>query len=408
MARAPLWTRDFTIITLGTVVSMLGNAMTGFAMGLLVLDYTKSTFLYALFMVVYNLPQIFMPFLAGPYLDRFSRKKVIYTLDFISGGLYLLIWGLLRAGIFGFGWLLGLCLILGSFDSIYMVAYDSFYPNLISEGNYTKAYSVSSMIYPLAAVMTPVAAWCYDSVGPAPIFLFNAITFWVAAVMETQIKAKETHVASVATQYNAKTYLSDFKNGISYLKGERGLLCITMYFTLSFVTYAAGDTLILPYFKSEPTLGAMTFSYVMAFSILGRMIGSWIHYRHKLKPGHKFYIALFVYVATAFLDGSFLYFPVAVMMAMQFFTGFLGVTSYNIRISSTQSYVPDAMRGRFNGVFQMLTTLGMVVGQLLFGALGEILPIRPLVLGASIVCALLALIIYFGKKYVEPIYSRDA
>ncbi len=40
-----LWTRDFTIITLGTVVSMLGNAVSGFAISLLVLDYTGSVFL---------------------------------------------------------------------------------------------------------------------------------------------------------------------------------------------------------------------------------------------------------------------------------------------------------------------------------------------------------------------------
>ena len=79
-----LWTKNFTIITLGTVVSMLGNAISGFAIGLLVLDYTQSTFLFALFMVVYNLPKIIMPLVAGPYLDRFSRAKVIYTLDFIS------------------------------------------------------------------------------------------------------------------------------------------------------------------------------------------------------------------------------------------------------------------------------------------------------------------------------------
>ena len=34
----PLWTRDFTIITLGSVVSMLGSVLAGFAMSLLVLD----------------------------------------------------------------------------------------------------------------------------------------------------------------------------------------------------------------------------------------------------------------------------------------------------------------------------------------------------------------------------------
>ena len=39
-----LWTRDFTIITLGSVISMLGNDAAGFAMSLLVLDYTGSGF----------------------------------------------------------------------------------------------------------------------------------------------------------------------------------------------------------------------------------------------------------------------------------------------------------------------------------------------------------------------------
>ena len=86
-----LWTRNFTIITLGSIVSMLGNSVSGFAIGLMVLDYTNSTFLFALFMVIYNLPKVAAPLFAGPYVDRFSRKKVIYTLDFISSGIYLLL-----------------------------------------------------------------------------------------------------------------------------------------------------------------------------------------------------------------------------------------------------------------------------------------------------------------------------
>ena len=43
-----LWTKNFTILSLGTVVSTLGNAVSGFAISLLVLDYTGSTLLYTL------------------------------------------------------------------------------------------------------------------------------------------------------------------------------------------------------------------------------------------------------------------------------------------------------------------------------------------------------------------------
>ena len=73
-----LWTKNFTILSLGTVVSTLGNAVAGFAISLIVLDYTGSTLLYAVFAVVYNLPKVIMPFLAGPYLDSSRGKDDIY------------------------------------------------------------------------------------------------------------------------------------------------------------------------------------------------------------------------------------------------------------------------------------------------------------------------------------------
>ena len=56
MHSQPLWTRDFVIITIGTAISTLGNAIAGFAISLLLLDHTGSTLLYALFMACYYLP----------------------------------------------------------------------------------------------------------------------------------------------------------------------------------------------------------------------------------------------------------------------------------------------------------------------------------------------------------------
>ncbi len=108
-----LWTRDFTIITIGSVISMLGNSLVGFAMSLMVLDYTNSSMLYAIYMVLYTLPQLITPIISGAILDRFSRKKMIYTLDFISAVSYLIISITLLIGIFNFPMFSIIVLLLG-------------------------------------------------------------------------------------------------------------------------------------------------------------------------------------------------------------------------------------------------------------------------------------------------------
>jgi len=64
-SQTTLWTRDFTIITAGSVVSMFGNAMSGFAMSLMVLDLSESTFLYSIYISMFTLPQLIMPVFSG-------------------------------------------------------------------------------------------------------------------------------------------------------------------------------------------------------------------------------------------------------------------------------------------------------------------------------------------------------
>ncbi|KSV60077.1 MFS transporter [Acetivibrio ethanolgignens] len=410
-----LWTKNFTIITLGTVVSMLGNAVSGFAISLLVLDYTESTFLYALFMVVYNLPKIITPILAGPYVDRFSRKRVVYILDFLSSGIYLIMFWVLGQGFFHYGVFLLVCLLVGSIDGIYTVAYDSLYPNLVSEGNFSKAYSISSMIYPLAAFMVPVASFAYSYFGTAaPLFLFNAVTFFIAAVFETQIDYKEKHIKNEYQHFDAASYRRDFREGLQYLLAEKGLFIITVYFCITIFSGGAIETLILPFFKNHPqyfhtAVDVVTlYTIVTGCGVIGRLAGGMIHYRFKYPADKKFMIALTVYTTISFLDIFRLYLPINLMMLTYFITGIMGVTSYNIRISATQSYIPDDKRGRFNGIFNMACTCGSIVGQLLAGALGDFFPERRIIIGFALInLAAVWLVMYQGREAVKKIYNRS-
>lgn len=407
-----LWTKNFTIITVGSVVSMLGSTLAGFAMSLLVLDYTGSTFLFALYNVFYMLPYSLAPVLCGPFLDRFSRRKTIYTLDFITAGYYGLLSVILTFGKLNFVFIAVSTLIIGTIGSIYTVAYESFYPLLISEGNYSKAYSVQSTLEVMTFFMTPVSAFVYNKFGIVPLFVCNVITYLIAAITETQIKADENYIEKhkeESSDSNKKlgfSFIADFKEGMKYLISEKGLLAVAVYFCFSSLSGGATGTLELPFFKNTYENGEYYYMLVVGTACVGRAIGGALHYKFKLPHKKKFEIALIVYITISLLEGFFLFFPIPVMMVMCFLTGIGGVTSYNIRISATQQYVPDEKKGRFNGTFGTLNTIGTLLGQLVSGALGEFLPARGILCAIMMLNVLAAVVIIGGnKKHVAKIYN---
>ena len=147
---------------------------------------------------------------------------------------------------------------------------------------------------------------------------------------------------------------------------------------------------------------------VSLFSVAGRSLGGLLHYKLKLPEAKKYGIALFVYITIAIIEGFYLYTPIIAMQLLSFTMGILSVTSYNIRISATQSYVPNEIKGRFNGAFFMLTTVGTLVGELLAGALSEFIPMRETLTVFMLFSALCAIIIIGGnKKHVSRIYNRN-
>ena len=245
-----LWTKDFTTITLGSVVSMMGNSIAGFAMSLFVLDYMESTLLYAIYIFLYTLPQIAAPVISGPLMDRFSRRRTIYALDFCSATIYILLAALIFLDYFNFGIFATVTFIIGTINSVYMVAFESFYPMLITEGNYSKAYSISGTLQTMTFFMLPLATVAYNAFGLAPLLAVNSVFFFIAAVFETRISDVES-VQKIHPEgsYSSKTYFNDMKDGIRYLISEKGLLAVTLYFTAMSVAGGASQVITLPWFK---------------------------------------------------------------------------------------------------------------------------------------------------------------
>lgn len=396
---------------------MMGNAVSNFALGLVVYNHTNSTLLYSLFVIFNTLPKVIVPMLIGPHVDRTSRKKLIVRLDLISGLIYLCFSYLTYVEFFDFSIFILLGMFLGTIDSIYNVAYDSFYPELITEGNFSKAYSISSLLYPIAnTIMVPIAGFAYKYVGVAPLFLFNAITFLITQAFERLIDADEKHLlnkneaksstSSRKVSTSKSAYIADFKEGINYLRVERGLLAITAYFFITMMVGSVSGTLFLPYFTAQNQV--TNYSILMAINTFGRMIGGFIHYKFRYPAKQKFRIAVWVYCIISVLEGALLFEPFPFMLLSYILVGMLAVTSFNIRISGTQNYIEPAKRGRFNGIFLMATMLGSIIGQFIAGILGDIFPIPYIIAAFMLINIISALVIMLtNKEHVKKIYNQD-
>ena len=401
-----LWTKNFTIITLGTVISAIGGVAMGFALSFVVFDNTGSTLMMALFAAASSLPGILLPVLLSPYLDNFRRKPVIVGLDYLSAVIYLLFGLYLLKHEFNLPLYLLFSLLCGSIGSVYNLAYDSLYPNLIPEGFAQKGYTVSGMLYPtVTMVMTPVASILYTRLGLGVLCLGEGLLLAAAASVETQIKVEEH--TKPGGKFSFGDYLGDFKEGFRYLKKEKGLLRIYGYMPITQGISQATEPLIRAWFRTAPGLNLTMYALFTTAEFIGRTAGGLIHYKVEIPPEKRFSLAYLVYVTYNIMDTVLLWLGFPLMLVNRGICGFLGINSATLRASSVQNYLPDNMRAKVNAVFNMLYALVPTILTLVVGALGEVMDYRLCVTLVSAAGLLPCyLIMWRGREDVKRVYNR--
>ena len=401
-----LWTKNFTIITLGTVISAVGGVAMGFALSFVVFDNTGSTMMMALFAAASSLPGIVLPVLLSPYLDNFRRKPVIVGLDYLSAVIYLLFGLYLLKHSFSLPLYLLFSLLCGSIGSVYNLAYESLYPNLIPEGFAQKGYTISGMLYPtVTMVMTPVASILYTRLGLGVLCLGEGLLLAAAASVETQINVEE-HIKP-GRKFSFHDYIRDFREGFRYLKKEKGLLRIYGYMPITQGISQATEPLIRAWFRTAPGLNLTMYALFTTAEFIGRTVGGLIHYKFEIPPEKRFSLAYLVYVTYNIMDTVLLWLGFPLMLLNRGICGFLGINSATLRASSVQNYLPDNMRAKVNAVFNMLYALVPTLLTLAVGALGEVMDYRLCVTLVSAAGLLPCyLIMWRGREDVKKVYNR--
>lgn len=406
-----LWNRNFSILTIGSFISAFGSAAAGIAFGILIYKQTGSPLTLALFTIANIIPRMITSILVGPFVDRNSRVKMIYRIDYFYSIFFSIVAVILFTGYFNVWVFTIIAAFFGIVDTVYQIAFTSLFPEVITPGNHSKAYSISSLIWPIsAAVMAPIATYLIETYvfGVAILMAFNALTFVITATIETQIKLEEK--LNTKKVHSKITFIEDIKEGLHYYKLEKGILGIGVLFAAFSFVYAASDLLRMPYFVNHPTLTLQNFSLLISASAIGRMVGGVIHYIFKYPTAKKYLIAVSVYITVEVLGATLLYMPYIIMVVVSFIVGLLSVTSFNIRMSATQTYIPSNIRGRVNSTQQMLWNIGTILGTLTIGLIAEYsgLEYRFIIMLASIVSLSAIVIFPIGmKNEFKKIYNVD-
>lgn len=403
-----LWTRDFTIITIGTIISAIGGTAMQFAMSVVVYAETSSTWLTGIYSAVSMLPLVMLPLLAAPLIDRYARKKVIVFLDYLLGFVFLLVGMLFLKIGFVYSVYLLLGIMINSVGVVYSLAYDALYPELIPKGFTQKGYSISTLIYPMAtALMTPVAALIYNYFGVEIIFFLEGVLLLIAATFETQIQLTESHVQTQKSN-TLKNFFEDISQAFNYLCHEKGLLYINLYMLVGTFAAEGFNLMVLAFFSTSLIYNLNHYSLLSTAEMCGRTVGGMLHYKLEIPSDKRYAIASKVYVIYELCDGLLLFVMFPVMLVLRFFVGILGVNSANIRLSSTMKYIPSEMRARVNSFFTIMTFFGAIAAKLLAGYLGEIFPAQWVVVFFS-ACALLAAIFFIltKRRDISLIYNVE-
>ena len=382
MKRSKLWTKDFSLITFSTILSVIGGQAMDLPISLLVFDKTKSTFLSAIIMVCGMLPNILFSIAIAPIIDKRSKKKWIVRLDILMTAIYFLTGIYVLNHPFNYALYVIFTLVVGTISVFYHLSYSSWYPDLIPAGMEQKGYAVSGTIYPtVSIVMAPFAALLYKNLPLGYIFIAVSILTLIAVISEVNIT--ET-ISKTAEKYDFRQYKNDIKEGFAFLKKEKGIRNIYTYMS---ITNGASDGISVitqAFYQTQPWLTVTMLGFLKSAETLGRVFGGLFQYKKEIPSSKRYSLTKFVYIFYDSMDSVLLFMPYPLMLINRFLCGALGTTSATLREAAVQSYLPQSIRTRINAFFNVIFAAGGIVFQLAAGSLGQFLSYRIVALGLGL------------------------
>lgn len=394
---APLRHRDFRLLFIGQTVSVTGNQLYAVALPFQILALGGSPLQLGAGFTLFALAQLATILFGGALVDRFPRRRVILTMDFLSGVVVAVVAILGLSHRLQIPELYVMSAFFGATFSFYTPALNAIMPELIPAdvlvpGNALRGLSTQSarVVGPLIGGLV-VAAW-----GAPWAFAIDAATFFVAFAVFWFSRQLEREPAP------RKPLVSEIREGLTFTFSVSWIWVAIVGFAATNVSFFAGFSVAMPILVLTVLHGtAATYGLVNAVAGAGELLAGVVvanlHFKRLLVG---------TYVFSALLGLSFAVIGLAPYLVFVLAGGFLFnfciVMSNTHWDSALQRYVPARLLGRVTSVDFFGSFLTAPIAPLIAGAVlvrsgpGPIFVVGGLL--ASLYWAVAILVVRPGKQ----------
>lgn len=378
-----------------TAISTLGDGMYLAGLPLLAAQLTRDPLAVSAVTFASWLPWLLVGLLSGALVDRWNRRRVLWTVDL---GRCALIGALAVVVLAGWAsiWLLATVgFLLGVGQTLFDSAVLAIIPALVSRerGRLERANGRLGAVMaagqqlagpPVGGAVFTVAAWLP--------FGADAVSFAASAALVVTLRGR--FAAEQPDIGSPKSLRGEIAEGLRFLLGHRVLRTLAGMVGAFALVYMAGVAILVLFAQQELGLGSVGFGLLLAALAVGGLPGNLLAAAvgQRLRAGTILIGGTLVSAAAWLAVGLA---PTAwVAAAAIAVVGLVGSIWDVAQLSLRQMLIPDRLLGRVISAFRLVGFGPAPVGALLGGVLGRTLGLQaPFVFGAVVlaVMALLAL-----------------
>lgn len=393
--------RDYVLLQIGIFISRTGTFMQDVAVNWQIYQLTKSPLSLGIVGLAKFLPVLFFSMISGIVADVFSRKKIIFFVQFFSiiNSLtlaYLTISGKITPALIYL--LVGLESGFAAFET---PARQAMLPNLVKKEDFPLAVNINNLLYSSTNFIGPaISGFIIAFWGVKSIYLINSVSFLSVIIVLLFMKPILKSIEKLP-----KLNLDSIKEGIKFVFTTR-LIFSSMIIDFVATFFASASTLMPIFAVDILKVGPKGLGFLYAAPSIGAMISGIVFpFINRIKNKGKLLV-----ISVCFYGLNIILFAVSRNFYLSLFfialSGSGDLISAVIRNVIRQLNTPDYLRGRMTAVNMVFYLGGPQLGEMEAGVAAHLMG-TPLSVAFGGIATIVATI-YIAVKTPELLNYKDA